>query len=68
LSGLFRQLLAQRYKQLQELDEHIAFYTQTLAMQNKQDEVCQRLQTIPGFGPITASVFYAVAGDGGAFR
>ncbi len=30
LSNLFRQLLAQCYQQLQELDEHIAFYTQTL--------------------------------------
>jgi len=68
LSDLFRQLLAQGYQQLQELDEHIAFYTQTLEVQNQQNEACQRLQTIPGFGPIIASVFYAAVGDGRAFQ
>jgi len=68
LNDLFRQLLAQCYQQLQELDEHIAFYTQTLEVQNQQNEACQRLQTIPGFGPIVASVFYATVGDGSAFR
>jgi len=68
LSVLFRQLLAQSYQQLQELDDHIAFYTQTLLVQNQQDEACQRLQTIPGFGPIIASVFYATVGDGSAFQ
>jgi len=68
LSDLFRQLLAQCYQQLQELDEHIAFYTQTLEIQNQRDEACQRLQTIPGFGPIIASVFYATVGDGSAFQ
>ena len=68
MNDLFRQLLAQCYQQLQELDEHIAFYTQTLEVQNQQNEACQRLQTIPGFGPIVASVFYATVGDGSAFR
>ena len=68
LSDLFRQLLAQGYQQLQELDKHIRFYTQTLEVQNQQNEACQRLQTIPGFGPITASVFYSIIGDGSAFQ
>lgn len=68
LSGLFRRLLAQCYQQLQEIDKHIELYTQLLKEQNKQDEACQRLQTIPGFGPIVASVFHAVIGDGSAFR
>jgi len=68
LSGLFRQLLAQCYQQLQEIDQHIERYTRLLKEQNKQDEACQRLQTIPGFGPIVASVFHAVVGDGSAFR
>jgi len=68
LSGLFRQLLAQCYQQLQEIDQHIEQYTRLLKEQNKQEEACQRLQTIPGFGPIVASVFHAVVGDGAAFR
>ena len=68
LSGLLRQLLAQGHQQLLQLDEHIAFYTQTLKVQNQQDEACQRLQTIPGFGPIVASVFHAAIGNGSAYR
>jgi len=68
LSSLFRQLLSQCYQQLQEIDQHIEQYTRLLKEQNKQDEACQRLQTIPGFGPIVASVFHAAVGDGSAFR
>jgi transposase len=43
LSGLFRQLLAQGYQQLQELDGHIDFYTRELQAQCHQDEACGRL-------------------------
>jgi transposase len=68
LSGLFRQLLAQGYQQLQELDGHIDFYTQALVYQSQQDDACQRLQTIPGFGPIVASVFHSEVGHGEAYR
>ncbi len=68
LSGLFRQLLAQGYQQLQELDGHIDFYTHELVYQSQQDDACQRLQTIPGFGPIVASVFRSVVGGGEAYR
>lgn len=68
LSDLFRQLLAQGYQQLQELDGHIDFYTQALVYQSQQDDACQRLQTIPGFGPIVASVFHSEVGHGEAYR
>ena len=68
LSALFRRLLAQGYQQLRELDGHIDSYTQELVRQSQQDEACQRLQTIPGFGPIVASVFHAVVGDGQTYR
>jgi transposase len=68
LSELFRRLLSQSYAQLQSLDAHIAFYTEELERQGRQNTVCQRLQTIPGFGPIAASVFYSQVGDGQAYR
>ena len=57
LSELFRRLLGQAYRQLQELDAHIAGYTRELRRQSRQSAACQRLQTIPGYGPIVASVF-----------
>lgn len=35
---------------------------------NKQNEVCQRLSTMTGVGPIIATAFYAGIGDGKAFK
>ena len=68
LSMRFRHLLARRYAQLVELDEHIAFYTKELELLSQQDDACQRLQTIPGFGPIVASAFRSTIGDGSAYQ
>jgi transposase len=68
LSDLFRRLLVQSYQQLRELDGHIDGYTQELARQSRQEDACQRLQTIPGFGPIVASVFHSGVGQGEAYR
>ena len=68
LSPLFRRLLAQSYQQLQELDQHIDDYTEELLRLGQQDEACRRLQTIPGFGPIVASVFHSTVGNGEAYR
>lgn len=68
LSALFRQLLAQGYQQLCELDAHIEAYTAQLRRHSAQDDACRRLQTIPGYGPVVASVFASVVGDGKAYR
>lgn len=68
LSDLFRRLVAQSLEQLRQLDVHIEFYTQEMACQCQANEACQRLQTIPGYGPVVASVFYSAVGDGSAYR
>ena len=68
LSDFFRTLLARSYQQLNELDEHIAAYTKELELLGRRDDACQRLQTIPGFGPIISSAFYGAVGNGEAFR
>lgn len=68
LSDLFRRLLMHSYRQLQMLDEQIDAYTQEVTRLSNRDEACQRLQSIPGFGPIVASVFYSVVGNGQAYR
>jgi transposase len=67
LSDRFRNLLMRRYEQLAELDEHIVFYTNELELLSRQDDACQRLQTIPGFGPIVSSAFRSAIGDGRAY-
>ncbi len=51
LSDFFRELLARRYKQLVELDEHISFYTinsNTRADRTRLASACRRFQ---GLGP-----------------
>jgi transposase len=68
LSDLFRRLLAQSYAQLQQLDEHIDSYTQEIKRYNRENEACQRLQTIPGFGDIVASVFLSAIGNGEGYQ
>jgi transposase len=67
LSLNFRLLLSRRYEQLVEMDGHINFFTHELEIQSKQDDACQRLQKIPGYGPIISSAFYSVVGDGSAY-
>lgn len=68
LSDLFRRLLSEGYRQLKELDGHIEFYTKELERCGRQDDAVRRLETIPGFGPIVASVFYSQVGNGEAWR
>ncbi len=68
LTAFFRTLLAQGYEQLLQLDEHIDAYTQQLKVYSQQNDACQRLQTIPGYGPIVSSAFYMVIGNGAAYR
>ncbi len=67
LSDFFRPLLANCCEQLQEIDAHIDFYTRELKEHARHNEAIQRLQTVPGFGPIVASVFHAFVGNGQAF-
>ena len=64
LSHSFRDLLARRYGQLVELDDHVAFYTDKLEKLGQQDEACRRLQSIPGCGPIVSSAFRSSIGAG----
>ena len=68
LSDFFRRLLSQSYQQLQRLDEQIDVYAQELQRHSRQNEACQRLQSIPGYGPIVASVFYSQVGNGEAYQ
>ena len=68
LSEAFRRLLNQQRQHLQELDGHIDTLTAQLTALSKQDDRVIRLQTAPGYGPIVASVFVSVVGDGRQYR
>lgn len=68
LSDALRRWLEQGRHQLLELDAHLENLTRELTAVSKQDDRARRLQTIPGFGPIVASVFVSVIGDGAHYR
>lgn len=68
LTDVFRRWLNQERQHLLELDGHIDRLTAELTALAKQDDRVVRLQTAPGFGPIVASVFASVMGDGKQYR
>lgn len=68
LSERFRRLLTQGQAELIELDAHLEALTAELKAAAKEDDAAQRLQTIPGFGPIVSAVFAAALGDGRQYR
>jgi transposase len=68
LTPRFRRLLDQGRQELADLDAHMETLTAELTAAAKQDDRAQRLQTVPGFGPIVASVFASALGDGHQYR
>ena len=68
LTFIFREALSFKYTQLTELDELIKNLTKSIQTEAKQHEEIKLLQSIPGFGPIVASTFFSVIGDGKAFK
>ena len=68
VSEFLRTLLRACAQQLRELDTHIDGYTRLLAAHASHQEAIQRLQTVPGVGPVVASVFHALVGTGQAVR
>lgn len=68
LTSTFRQLLSQAYTHLQRLDAEISDYDRQLKALIKTDKAAQRLQSIPGYGPVVSSVYLSVIGDGEAFK
>lgn len=68
LSGAFRELLQEAYETLVSMDERIAGLEARIARWAKADEQAQRLMSIPGVGPVTATALLAAVGDVGTFR
>lgn len=68
LPGLARELMQGLYEELVAVDDRLAGLDQQLHVHAKQDERVQRLQQIPGIGPVTASAIVASIGDGKQFR
>jgi transposase len=68
LSGSFRVLLAQLKVELDQLTGRIEQMDAVIQQRAREDDACQRLTTIPGVGPVTATALIAAIGNGAAFR
>lgn len=68
LTPMFRELLCDLWEALRKLDERIAAYDTQIAAVAEQSEVCRRLMTIPGIGPMVSTAMVAAVADGKAFK
>jgi len=62
------QVLRRLHAHFRYLDEQIAEIEKDLTRQLADDDLGQRLMTVPGIGPITASVLASEMGDGKQYR
>ncbi len=67
LSGALRELLSQLKVELNQLAERIAAMDRVIQQTASEHEGCQRMQDIPGIGPVTATAIVAAIGNGHAF-
>ena len=67
LSGMFRVLLAQLQRELDQLGVRIEQMDTEIQREACDNEACQRLTAIPGVGPVTATALVAAIGNGSTF-
>lgn len=68
LSDSFRVLLAQLKLELDQLVARIEEMDRVIQHTATENEACQRLTSIPGIGPVTATALVASIGNGAGFR
>ena len=67
LTHLSRELFAEQYQKLKELDKTIKSHDQRIARLCQQNQLSKRFLAVPGVGIITASIMAADSGDGKAY-
>ena len=68
LSPMLLELVQESFSEVLHLDEQIKKMDVRLQQQIKQNDDCQRLLKIPGYGPIVASALVAAVGDAKHFH
>ena len=68
LSGAFETILRQLQAQLNALDTCIEAYCKLIIETVKTNDICQRVQTIPGFGPMVSSAYFNEVGNGSNYQ
>ncbi len=68
LPGFLRKLLERLNDHLKELDRQVEELELQIKWWHKENEASQKLEAIPGIGPITESVIVATVGDATEFK
>jgi transposase len=68
LSGLIRLLIIQLKQEWDQLALRLEEADRLIQQASQENETCQRLDAIPGIGPMTATALVAAIGNGAAFR
>jgi transposase len=68
LSGASRSLFARLFEHFRALDRHVEEIEREINAWHRDNTDSQRLQAIPGIGPLTASALVASIGNARAFR
>ena len=68
LSGPLRVLLAQLQWEMKHLEDQIEEVDLVVVRRSGQNEACQRLEAIPGIGPLTATAIVSAIGNGAEFK
>ena len=68
LPGTMRHLLKQLNDHLKELSRQVEELELQIKLCHKENEARQRLEAIPGIGPITASAIVAIVGNATEFK
>jgi transposase len=68
LSECMRTILLELWHEWEELEERITRANEAMARIAAESEACQRLQSVPGIGIITATALVAAIGNGATFR
>ena len=68
LTALSQEMFRKLVEEFIALEEQLAYYQDKLDTLAKTHPECQRLMTIPGLGPITATALIAAVGDVGVFK
>lgn len=68
LSSLAREIFAEMRDELTHLDQLIAKADKKVNALATTNEGCRRLMEIPGIGPVSATAYVAVIGDGNQFK
>jgi len=68
LSDDFRHLLSELYLDLKTLDERVSAQDVRIERQSRENPIAQKLMTLRGVGPLTATALAIALGDGSSFR